>query len=97
VEVCCAVLDVSRSGYYAHLERPASARDQRRQKLAAKIKLVHEENRKVYGSPRVCQALRAAGESVCENTVATIMKERQIRAKSKKEVRAQDHRLTFPM
>jgi transposase InsO family protein len=38
----------------------------------------------VYGSPRVCRVLKAQGESVCENTVADIMKERRIRAKSKK-------------
>lgn len=84
VDVSCVVLGVSRSGYHAWLKRPASVRAQRREKLAAKIKLVHEENRKVYGSPRVYKALKAQGESVCENTVATIMKERQIRAKTKK-------------
>jgi transposase InsO family protein len=84
LEVCCQVLEVSRSGYYARSKRPASARAVRRQKLAEKIKLVHEQNRQVYGSPRVCKALNAQGESVCQNTVATIMKERQIRAKSKR-------------
>jgi transposase InsO family protein len=84
LEVCCQVLEVSRSWYYARAKRPASARATRRQNLAGKIKLVHEQNRKVYGSPRVCKALQAQGESVCENTVATLMKERQIRAKSKR-------------
>jgi putative transposase len=84
VDVSCDVLEVSRSGYYAWLKRPASARARRREELAVKIERVHEQNREVYGSPRVCQALKAAGESVCENTVADIMKERQIRAKSKK-------------
>lgn len=49
-----------------------------------KIKTVHEENRKVYGSPRICQALRAEGESVCENTVAGVMRDREIRAKTKR-------------
>ena len=49
-----------------------------------KIRQVHEQNRKVYGSPRVCRALAAQGESVSENTVADIMKERQIRAKRKR-------------
>lgn len=72
VEICCKVLEVSRSGYYLWLRRPASARAYRRQELARKIAQVHEQNRKVYGSPRVCQALRAQGESVCENTVADI-------------------------
>jgi putative transposase len=84
VDASCAALEVSRSGYYAWLDRPASARAKRREELAVKIERVHEENRRVYGSPRVCQALRAQGECVCENTVADIMKERQIRAKSKR-------------
>ena len=84
VDACCDVLEVSRSGYYAWLARPVSARAGRRAELAAKIAQVHEENRGVYGSPRVCRALEARGERVCENTVAGIMKERQIRAKTRR-------------
>jgi putative transposase len=84
VDVSCQVLAVSRSGYYAWLGRPDSARAKRREDLAVKIQAVHERNRRVYGSPRVCQALNAQGESVCENTVADIMNERQIRAKRKR-------------
>jgi putative transposase len=84
LDVSCQVLEVSRSGYYAWSKRPPSPRRRRREELAMKIKHVHEQNRKVYGSPRVCQALKAQGESVSENTVADIMKERQIRAKSKR-------------
>jgi transposase InsO family protein len=84
VTICCQVLEVSRSGYYAWLDRPASDRESRREQLAEKIQAVHEENRRVYGSPRVYHALLAQGESVSENTVAKLMKQRQIRAKSKK-------------
>ncbi len=81
---CCSVLEVSRAGYYAWRSRPASQREQRREELAAKIKAVHEDNRRVYGSPRVYEALKAEGEKVCENTVAKVMKERQIKAKIKR-------------
>jgi putative transposase len=84
IRTVCSVLEVSRSGYHAWLKRPDSARDQRRRELAAKIKTVHEENRGVYGSPRVHKALEAQGESVCENTVARVMKQQQIRAKTKR-------------
>jgi transposase InsO family protein len=84
VHVCCRVLEVSRAGYYAWLERPASARARRREALAVKIAAVHEHNRRVYGSPRVWAALRAQGERVCQNTVADIMRQRQIRARSKR-------------
>jgi len=84
VEACCDVLEVSRSGYYARRDRPASAREKRREELAEKVKAVHRENRGVYGSPRVFQALKARGEGVSENTVAKVMNEQGIRAKAKK-------------
>ena len=83
VRAVCRVLDVSESGYYAWLKRPVSRRAERRAALAEKIKAVHEANRHVYGSPRVYQALRAAGEEVCENTVADVMREHQIRPKTR--------------
>jgi putative transposase len=84
VDVCCDVLGVSRSGYYARLRRPPSARARRREQLAAQVARVHEQNRGVYGSPRVCAALNARGERVCENTVAGIMRERRIRARARR-------------
>ena len=84
VGVCCEVLGVSRSGYYARRDRPEGTRRRRRRELAGKVKAVHEENRRVYGSPRVCAALRASGEEVSENTAAKVMRDNGIRAKSKK-------------
>ena len=84
VEVSCDVLEVSRSGYYAWRERPQSPRQARRQVLAAKIAVVHQENRCVYGSPRICRALQATGERVCENTVAKCMRESGLCARKKK-------------
>ena len=84
VAICCDVLQVSRSGYYQSRKRPPSDRARRREELAVKIQAVHEQNLRVYGSPRVYQVLKSQGESVCENTVARVMKQRQIRAKTKK-------------
>jgi putative transposase len=84
LEVACRVLEVTRSGYYAWRDRPRGARAVRRAELAAKVRAVHDANRRVYGSPRVCAALRASGEAVCENTVAKVMRESGIRAKAKK-------------
>jgi putative transposase len=83
VDAACDTLAVSRSGYYAWLERPESSRSKRRVDLAAKIKTIHEQNRRVYGSPRIFKALKAQGEEVCENTVAKVMAERDIKAKTK--------------
>lgn len=80
----CDALGVSRAGYYAWRGRPASPRHARREDLEAKVRVLHEENRKVYGSPRLCRALKAQGGSACENTVAKMMREAGIRAKGKR-------------
>ena len=82
IRTVCRVLEVSVSGYYAWLKRPDSSRAKRREELAEKIKTVHEENHRVFGSPRVFNALKAQGEVVCENTVARVMQEHQIRPKT---------------
>jgi len=37
----CNVLDVSRSGYYAWLHRPESARKKENRSLAVRIKVIH--------------------------------------------------------
>ena len=84
LEACCDVLGLSRSGSCAWRDRPRAARAGRREELAAKVRAVHGANRGVYGSPRVCAALRASGEAVSENTVAKVMRERGIRAKAKR-------------
>jgi transposase InsO family protein len=84
VEVSCVVLEVSRSGFYLWKQRPQSPRQRRREVLAAKIQVVYQTNRRVYGSPRIQKALLAEGESVCENTVAKCMRELAIKAKIKR-------------
>jgi putative transposase len=80
----CRVLRVSTSGYYAWSKRSPSAGRRRRDSLAIKIRRIHLQNRQVYGSPRVCRALVADGEQVCENTVARIMRQQRIRARIKR-------------
>jgi len=52
--------------------------------LAVPIKDIHKNNRRVYGSPRVHQALMSQGEVVCVNTVAKIKKDDGIKAKTKR-------------
>jgi transposase InsO family protein len=84
VDVCCEVLGVSRSGFYAWRDRPASGRARRADDLAAKVEAVHADHRGVYGSPRVHAVLAAAGERVSVNTVAKLMRARGIRAKTKR-------------
>ena len=75
------MLEVTRAGYYAFKKRQGrgpSPRARRRRELAEKIRTVHGQSRKTYGSPRVYQELKALGEKVCKNTVARIMKDNGI-------------------
>ena len=74
VATMCRVLDVSTSGYYAWLKRPASARAGRDAELSERIVEIHEESRKTYGVPRVHAELKAGGERVARKRVARLMR-----------------------
>jgi len=84
VSVMCRVLRVSRNGFYDWDQRAPSRRRQRQEQLLAKIRRAHQENRELYGSPRVHRALLIDGESVSRNTVAKLMRQAKIRAKSRR-------------
>lgn len=84
VRTCCRLLGVSPAGYYARKGRPESAQAGRRRELAERIEQIHWENRQVYGSPRVHQVLKREGQDVSVNTVADIMRERGIKAKTRR-------------
>jgi putative transposase len=81
VRQMCTTLEASSSGYYAWLTRRPGARAQRRESLQREIGTVHRESRELYGSPRVYRELRTRGQSVCENTVAKVMRQAGIRSK----------------
>ena len=76
----CNVLCVSRSSYYAWLKCPEGSRKKENRKLAAKIKVIHGQYRKVYGSPRIHKELKAQGVPCGQNRVSRIMKQEGIRA-----------------
>ena len=84
VNLSCDTLDVSRSGYYAWLDRPESERALENKALLARIKAIHERSRSTYGSPRIAEQLRAEGLECSENRVARIMKENKVASESVK-------------
>lgn len=84
LRIMCRALKVSRSGYYAWRRRPTSARARRRDHLGSAIREVHSRSRRSYGSPRVHAALNRGGVTCCVNTVARIMREDGLRARSKR-------------
>jgi transposase InsO family protein len=87
VRLLCQTLEVSPAGYYAWRDRPASAREQRRDTLLVAIEAIHEQAKGRYGSPRVHAELRARGHGCCVNTVARVMQEAGIQAKTVRKFR----------
>lgn len=53
VGVMCRLLRISRSGYYAWLERPMCARKRADLVLTGKIETIHRASRGLYGSPMI--------------------------------------------
>ena len=87
VRLLGAALDVSPAGYYAWRDRPASARQQRHDALLVAIRAIHAEFHARYGSPRVHAELAARGHDCCVNTVAKLMRDDGIRAKTARKFR----------
>jgi len=83
----CRTLEVSRGGYYAFRDRGGSPRDQKRQQLIEQIQAAYDRSRGLYGSPRITAELRSSGTIVTEKTVAKIMKQQQIQAKTARRFR----------
>jgi putative transposase len=75
VEATCAVLGISRSGYYAWKKRKQSHRELENQALIEHIRRIHRMSRKTYGSPRVHAALGRDGWWVNHKRVARLMRQ----------------------
>jgi putative transposase len=87
VRLMCRVLAVSPGGYYDWRGRPANARTERREALVVAIKAIHGQVKARYGSPRLHAELVARGLPCCVNTVARLMREHGIAAKTKRKFR----------
>ena len=79
VWLMCRVLLVSRSGYYAWLRRPLSARAKANEQLVSAIRQVHEQSRRTYGSPRITDELKDTGILCGRHRVARLMRRHDIR------------------
>jgi putative transposase len=82
VTVMADLLGVSTAGFYAWRDRPISERQQRRNALLVEINAIHERVKGRYGSPRIHAELHADGHGCCVNTVAEVMRQAGIRAKT---------------
>jgi putative transposase len=87
VRLLCETLEVSTAGYYCWRERPASARRQRRDALVVEIRAIHAEVKARYGSPRIHAELAARGQQCRVNTVAKLMRDNDIAARTARKFR----------
>ena len=78
----CEHLEVSRSGYYAWLNRKKPKRLKEDLELLKVIERIFYESKETYGSPRVHRALRREDLNVSRKRVERIMREAGLKARS---------------
>ena len=83
VEMACAVLNVSVSGYYAWKRREASPRQRRDMVLLAHIRAQFVTSHESYGSPRMHVELKEDGLVVGKHRVARLMRDNGLKARQK--------------
>lgn len=76
IKMMCRVLEVSRSGFHAWQRRGPSVRTQADGQLLERIRVIHEANRRVYGSPRIhAELVIADGQRVGRKRVERLMRQ----------------------
>lgn len=73
IMLICRVLQVSRAGFYAWLERRPSERGQQDARLTEEIRAIHQESRGTYGIPRIHATLAHRGVHVGRKRIARLM------------------------
>lgn len=76
----CRVLKINRSGFYAWLKQPLSARAIEDNRLLVQIKAFYVASGGTYGSPWIHRDLRESGERCSVHRVAKIMRLHRIKA-----------------
>jgi len=81
IQRMCAVLDVSRSGYYGWRGRGPSARRTANTVLLEQIRGIYTQSRQTYGAPRIHVELRERGYRCGRHRVARLMRREALVAK----------------
>lgn len=93
----CAVLQISRSGYYAWRKRGKSLRQRENERLVPIVKAVHKKSKKTYGARRIAEEIKAHGIPCGRARAATLMKLADVFAKQKKKFKmTTDSKHNFP-
>jgi putative transposase len=88
----CAVLEVSRSGFYAWARRGPSDRACEDRWLTDLIREIHTQSRGTYGAPRIRHELRARGIKIATKRVARLMRQSGISGIHKRRFRSKESR-----
>jgi putative transposase len=99
VTVLCAVMRVSRSGFYDYLDRFENPKDQPDEAaLHGRIKQIFGESRASYGSRRVAKQLKDEGHQIGRYKVRRIMRQMGLKAKTPRRFKlTTDSRHSFPV
>lgn len=81
------ILNVSKSGFYAYLNRPKSNREIENDRLLEKIKAIHKRSHGIYGYPRITKELQSDG-APSKNRVYRLMKKNGIKSKTVRKYKA---------
>ena len=100
VTVLCAVMEVSRSGFYDYLHRLNTTRpdDAYQNALNAQIKAIFKESKGSYGSRRVLKKLQSEGYQLGRYKVRRLMRDLGLRTKRRRRYKVTtDSRHSYPV
>lgn len=84
----CKMLKVTPQGYYQWKNRGKSKRELENEYLLQKIREVHQESNRIYGSPRITEKLKEQSIYCSKHRVSRIMKENGLFSKTTRKFKA---------
>ena len=84
----CAVMQISRSGYYAWRKRGKSSRQKKNESLIPIVRAAHKKSKGTYGARRMAEEIKAHGISCGRAKAGTLMNLANVAAKQKKKFKA---------
>lgn len=88
VETMCRFMKVSRSAYYAWLQRPESAGEKADVELTELIKTAFAKSRATYGTRRLKVALFQRKRSISRRRIGPLMRQADLTCKTKRKFKA---------
>lgn len=80
----CSVLEVSENGYFNWRKRGICQRKRDDEQIVERIEDAYQNNRGVYGSPRIHAELKEQGVYCARKRIVRLMQQRNISASSKR-------------